>query len=223
MTATTTIAPPSPKRADLPPPTGGNGRGSWGRPEDEPLYGRPSGRTSRLGIWVALAPIVMLFISFTSAMVVRRGLSDDWVPTELPNILWINTLVILLSSVTLVFAKRALMKNAVAEYRCLLGLTTLLGIAFFAGQFVAWWQLASAGVYVYTNPSSSFFYVLTVAHGVHLLGGVAALVYLNLKVWRRAAVLPVSSSRTAFSVTAVYWHFMDVLWVYLFLLLTLWR
>lgn len=223
MTATTTIAPPSPKRTDLPPPSGGNGRGSWNHPEGEPIYGRPSGRTSRLGIWVALAPIVMLFISFTSAMVVRRGLSDDWVPTELPSILWLTTLIIILSSVTLEFARRSLQQDEAAEYKRRLALTTLLGIAFLAGQFIAWWQLASAGVHVYTNPSSSFFYVLTVAHGVHLLGGVAALVYLNLKVWRGAAVLTVSSSRTAFFVTSVYWHFMDVLWVYLFLLLTLWR
>jgi len=91
---------------------------------------------------------------------------------------------------------------------------------FLMGQILAWQELAAGGVYLSTNPSSSFFYLLTGTHAVHLLGGVIALLYLSWRVWRRNSG---GLGATALGVTALYWHFMDGLWIYLFLLLLIGR
>ena len=99
--------------------------------------------------------------------------------------------------------------------------TTFLGISFLTGQFLAWWQLTSQGVYLGSNPSSSFFYLLTVTHAIHLLGGLGALFYLDVRVSAKMANR--AKSTTAMDVTAVYWHFMDALWIYLLMLLYLGR
>lgn len=99
------------------------------------------------------------------------------------------------------------------------GATTVLGLAFLAGQYIAWRQLAAAGVYIASNPSSSFFYLLTAAHAAHLVGGLAALLYVLTRGWAYLR----RSSGIAASVTGVYWHFMDGLWVFLLLVLQMGR
>jgi cytochrome c oxidase subunit 3 len=168
---------------------------------------------------VALGGITMLFVAFTSAYVVRKGLSNDWQATPLPSVLWASTVILLGSSWTLEKARKSL-----PEQRPFLrwwSATTILGLLFLAGQLAAWAQLRAGGMYVSTNPSSSFFYVLTGAHGVHLVGGVTALLYLSWKFLR--GKFSRATPRTAVGVMSIYWHFMDVLWVYLFLLLLLWR
>ncbi len=172
-------------------------------------------------MWIALVPIVMMFISFTSAMVVRRGLSNDWVATPIPGVLWLNTVLLLASSLTLERARRSLKRGLGEAFSRWLLLTTVLGVAFVGGQFIAWRELVSQGVYLASNPSSSFFYLLTVAHGVHLFGGLLALGYLNI----RARVFAAAGSprATALDVTAIYWHFMEGLWIYVFTLLLLGR
>ena len=96
---------------------------------------------------------------------------------------------------------------------------TVLGILFLVGQAVAWMQLKAAGVFVSTNPSSSFFYVLTASHAFHLLGGVAALVYVDVQAWRLRLG---PAKRTAIDVTAIFWHFLDGLWLYLMILVYVW-
>jgi cytochrome c oxidase subunit 3 len=174
----------------------------------------------RLGMWFALGGISMLFVAFTSAYIYRQGLSFDWQPMPLVPILWMNTTIILLSSATFELSRRALKRNAVAAFERWLTLTTALGIAFLAGQLMAWRQLTLRGIFVATNPHSSFFYVLTGTHGVHLLGGVVALVVVLVGAFRGRCT---SSRTTALDVTATYWHFMGGLWVYLFMLLFLWR
>jgi cytochrome c oxidase subunit 3 len=93
----------------------------------------------------------------------------------------------------------------------------ILGLMFLGGQFIAWTQLAAHGVFLATNPSSSFFYLLTGAHALHLLGGIAALFYL---VYRAPQLASGLKKPVAVDVTAIYWHFMDGLWIYLLLLLT---
>ena len=216
-----TLAPPLPDREIATPKGGGNGRGfaPFGGGGGEPR-GRP-GRDDRryyTGMMLGLGAVVMVFAAFTSAYVVRKGLSEDWLPTRIPPVLWINTVVLLASSVTLEKAKRAL--EDAGRFRRWWWLTTGLGVAFLAGQIVAWRQLAAAGVYVYSNPSSSFLYLLTGTHGVHLLGGVAALLYFALKSPSEPSG---THGKTPVGVTALYWHFMDGLWIYLFLLLLLWR
>ena len=197
---------------------GGSSFGGGGGNSSLPEY-RISGRTYQLGMWFALTGIAMLFAAFTSAMVVRRGMSFDWVSIAVPGLLWVNTGILLASSLTLEFSRRALSAHAVVNFIRWLAATVALGVAFLAGQLVVWRELAARGVYLATNPSSSFFYVLTAAHGVHLLGGVLALGYVVLHSVRMARG---RERRTALDVTAIYWHFMDALWIYIFFLLTRW-
>jgi len=176
-------------------------------------------------MWVGLASVLMLFISLTSAYIVRgvpalNGGLDDWIPIEMPAVLWFNTIVLLVSSVSIELARRALRQNDYAIFKAWIGLTTLLGVAFLAGQVIAWRQLAAQGVYINSHPHSSFFYLLTSLHGLHLLGGVIALLYVTVAAYRMRIGF---KRRTAVNVTAIYWHFMDGLWIYLFVLLFFFR
>jgi cytochrome c oxidase subunit 3 len=222
------------------PPPRGDGWGG-GRPDDD----RDRLRRYRIGMLFALAAVVMLFVSFTSAYIVRQGVgtwSDasaryvtDWKPITLPPVLWVNTVILLVSSFTLAMARRALARkikvaprrgaSALAAPALIgterpsipwLGITVVLGAGFIAGQLLAWGQMRHSGIFISTNPSSSFFYVLTGAHGLHLLGGVLALGYAAL-----ISVLhkPLMKRFVVLDVTALYWHFMDFLWVYIFALL----
>ncbi len=171
------------------------------------------------GIWVALAAISMSFAALTSAMIVRQGASTDWRHFTLPSILYLNTLVIFASSFTLELARHRIAifmggaRDRAAHPATWLYVTLFLGLLFVAGQYAAWLQLKSQGLYLATNPSSSFFYVLTAAHALHVFGGLGGLVRvigkLNKTVLRRSTLVA----------TARYWHFMDLLWLYLLLLL----
>lgn len=170
-------------------------------------------------IALALAGILMFFMALTSAYIVRRGLGTDWRAIDLPRIVWLNTIVLVVSSITLMCARRQFAAGRIGNFRRWWLITTALGMAFVAGQYVAWRQLAAGGVFLSTNPSSSFFYVFTAAHAVHILGGLVALGYVAARsdehLLRRDG-LPAD-------VAGVYWHFMDGLWVFLFLLLSLGR
>jgi cytochrome c oxidase subunit 3 len=171
------------------------------------------------GIWVALAAISMTFAALTSALVVRKGGAVDWRHLTLPSILYFNTLVLLASSVTLEVARRRTaafmrgLKDKAANPALWFNITLFLGLVFVAGQYVAWRQLSAQGVYLATNPSSSFFYVFTAAHALHVLGGLGGLLRVIRKLHNG------SLRRITLDATSRYWHFMDVLWVYLLLLL----
>ncbi len=158
----------------------------------------------------------MLFGALTIAMLVRAENSADWVHGAIPSVLYFNTGILVLSSLTLEFSRRSLRREAEKKFRNWLYCTTGLGMIFIAGQLLAWRQLAARGIYVTSNPSSSFFYVLTAAHGIHLLGGILALIYL---VFRSKKIFRTPTKRIAVDVTAIYWHFMDVLWIYILILL----
>jgi cytochrome c oxidase subunit 3 len=170
-------------------------------------------------ITLALGGILMFFLALTSSYIVRRGLGTDWKDFALPRILWVNTAVLLASSATLELARKALARGQNEAFRNLWLLTTALGLVFVGGQLAAWRQLHAAGVYLASNPSSSFFYVFTAAHGVHLLGGVIALLYVAFRSWQRSR----TTQTVAAEVAAVYWHFLDGLWVFLLLLFSLGR
>jgi cytochrome c oxidase subunit 3 len=174
-----------------------------------------------MGMLLALASILMLFVALSSAYVMREGESQGWQPIAMPSLLLPNTLVLLLSSVTLELARKALKQNWVVPFRRWLALSTLLGSMFLAGQLQVWRALVAQGIYLGSNPHSSFFYLLTGAHGAHLIGGVVALGYLMIRAWRTSR--ETTSTRTALGVIALYWHFMDGLWIYLLLLLFVWR
>src|SRR5690349_1845024 len=138
-------------------------------------------RASLTGLFVLLTATTMIFAAFTSAFWVRRGLSNDWRPTTLPPILWVNTGVLLVSSAMLEIARRSLKAGKRSEFNRYWTIGTGLGILFLLGQALAWRQLNDAGVFIATNPSSSFFYVLTAAHAVHVIGGISALTYVDVK------------------------------------------
>lgn len=219
--ATTVHEPP---KIDLDRPTSqGSGNGGWRNlvPVDGNLrrvkdYSPPPAST---GIWVGLAAITMTFAAFTSALVVRQGASPDWRHITLPPVLYLNTLVIIVSSITLEISRRRVaafmggLKDEAASSARWLYLTLFLGLLFVAGQTFAWLQLKAQGFGLATNISYSFFYVLTVAHALHVFGGLGGLVRVIRKLHN--SVL----RRSTLDATSRYWHFMGVLWVYLLLLL----
>jgi cytochrome c oxidase subunit 3 len=171
--------------------------------------------TAKLGIWFGMGTITMLFAAFTSAYIVRSS-GGDWVPLEAPTILWWNTLILLLSSVTMEIARRSFLRWQPINFRKWLLVTAVLGAAFLVGQLFAWRELAAQGIYLVSHPHSSFFYVLTGIHGVHLLAGVLVLFYV-LSLAHRYRLTPGESSSPA--VAATYWHFVDGLWLYLMVVL----
>jgi cytochrome c oxidase subunit 3 len=201
----------------------GAGNGGWRNlvPADGDLrkvrdYSPPPAST---GIWVGLAGITMTFAAFTSALVVRQGSAADWQHITLPPILYLNTLIIIASSVTLEIARRRIasfmggVKDPAEHPARWLYITLFLGLLFVAGQTFAWMQLRAQGLFLATNISYSFFYVLTVAHALHLLGGLGGLV-------RALGKLNHSTlKRSTLDATSRYWHFMGALWVYLLVLL----
>jgi len=201
---------------------GPNGNGS----KRKDPFQDPESRANRyrIGMWVALASIAMMFTSLSSAYIVRSASANDWFPIAVPRVLFASTAFILFSSATLEVARRKLKQSFQDAYARYLLLTALLGLGFLASQLFAWRQLRAQGIYLSSNPHSSFFYLLTGAHAVHLLGGLLALTFLWLRSRRQSSELGFVAKRqaTADAVT-IYWHFMDALWIYLFLLLFLWR
>ena len=201
------IKPPAPPR--------GGGFGGGGGPDGRGA----SRRASMTGLMVLLAATTMAFAAFTSAFVVRRGISDDWVALRLPPIVWVNTAILLASSLMLELARRALKTGRRSVFNRYWTAGTVLGALFLVGQAIAWLQLRAAGIFIATNPSSSFFYLLTAAHGLHILGGLTALVYVDVEALRLQLG---PGKRTAVDVSAVFWHFVDGLWVYLVILFLVW-
>jgi cytochrome c oxidase subunit 3 len=168
-----------------------------------------------------LAASTMAFAAFTSAFVVRRGLSDmdDWTGVHYPPILFLNTAILLGSSFVLDLSRRALKAGDRSKFNFCWSAATALGILFLVGQAAAWYQLKQAGVFIATNPASSFFYVFTAAHAFHLIGGVAALLYVDVQALRLRLG---PAKRTAIDVTAIFWHFLDGLWLFLMVLFYVW-
>ncbi len=204
-------------------PSQGSGNGGWrnlvppgGDVRRVKGYSPPPAST---GIWVGLAAITMTFAAFTSALIVRQGAASDWQRISLPSILYLNTLIIVASSVTLEIARHRIarymggLKDQTATPARWLYITLFLGLLFVAGQTFAWIQLKSQGFGLATNVSYSFFYVLTVAHALHVFGGLGGLVRVIGKFHH--SVL----RRSTLDATSKYWHFMGVLWLYLLLLL----
>ena len=221
--ATTVHEPPKIEQERL--PNQGSGNGGWRNlvPASGDLrrVKDPSPPPASTGIWVCLAAITMSFAAFTSALIVRQG-TAPLVHITLPPVLYLNTLMIIASSITLELARRRIAafmgglkgKNgdqiAPAQW---LYITLSLGLLFVAGQTFAWMLLKAQGFGLATNISYSFFYVLTVAHALHVFGGLGGLVRVIAKLKKSAL------RRSTLDATSRYWHFMGVLWIYLLLLL----
>jgi cytochrome c oxidase subunit III len=202
------------------PPSGGGDDGGGG--DDQSNRRRNWSATPRrysTAIVLGLVAILMFFMALASAFIVLRRGSGVWVTVHLPVVVWANTAVLLASSFTLEAARRRLSLADLRGFRKFWMFTTVLGFLFVAGQLVAWRQLVAQGVYIASNQASSFFYIFTGAHAVHLLGGVGALVYVSARKFGEQGV----SRSTAAEVASYYWHFMDGLWIFLLALLYLGR
>ena len=222
-TMVTSTRPPAIKKGSGPglPGPGPNGNGSKRDAFREP---DSRGNRYRIGMWLGLASIAMMFVSLSSAYIVRSGNQRDWFPLAMPRVLFLSTALILFSSVTLETARRRLRASLHNAYAKFLLLTALLGIGFLVSQLFAWRQLAAQGVYLASHPHSSFFYLLTGAHAVHLIGGLLVLSLLLFRSRRKLAEpIAIAKQQATADAVTIYWHFMDGLWIYLFLLLFLWR
>lgn len=166
-------------------------------------------------LWIALASIVMMFAGLTSAYLIKRNLAN-WIPFDMPVIFRYSTAVILLSSFTIWRSKEAFVNRQMQQYRQLLGATLLLGIAFIVMQYFGFRELWDNGFTLTKNVSLSFLYIIVGLHALHVIGGVIALivVYLRARSARRKVYSPVR-----IEIMGTYWHFVDLLWIYLFIFL----
>jgi cytochrome c oxidase subunit 3 len=190
----------------------GGGSGGSGGPGD-------ARGASFIGLYVLLAASVMVFVAFSGAFVFRRGLSGDWASMPKPPILFLNTAILLASSLALEVARRALKAGLRLKFNAWWSAGAVLGVVFLFGQALAWQRLKDLGIYMATSPSSSFFYLLTASHAFHLVGGVAALIYVAVESLR---VSQGPARRTVIDISAIFWHFLDGLWVYLMVLFYVW-
>lgn len=162
-----------------------------------------------------LVSVVMLFATLTAVVKARWVGSDDWVSVPLPHVLYWNTVILLVSSVTMERARRALRDKSSKECARWLAVTLVLGLGFLCGQLVAWRELVSQGLYMASNPGSLFIYLISGTHGLHILGGLTVLAIVTIFMSRWTA----PKRKMGLEVAALYWHFMDGLWIYLLALL----
>ena len=220
--------------------------GGGGDNDNDNWNDRPAGRRGprekleryRLGLFFALAGDLMFFVAIVSAFFVTKSSGhfdaydryiNEWLPTAIPRILWLNTAVLFVSSVTVEMARRRMFHQfgVMEEWvglgkptsrRALpwLGATVVLGLGFLAGQTVAWRQLAHQNVFLKSNPSSHFFYLITYTHAIHLLVGIAGLA---MAITGLVVSKQIENRQILVDCAAWYWHCMGVLWLFLFVLL----
>jgi len=173
-------------------------------------------------LWVAIGSILMMFAGMTSAYIVKRA-QANWALLEIPVAFWISTAVILASSATLYLAGKAFRERQMIRYRKLLGITALLGVAFLVLQIIGFASFAGKDVKIVgagSNASYSFLLAIAGLHGLHVLGGVVALVVIYFRA--RSQKLR-TYSPVPIEVASTYWHFVDLLWIYLFIFFSLMR
>lgn len=172
----------------------------------------------KFAMWLFIVSVGMLFAAWTSAYIVKRG-DTDWVELIMPSQFYINTVIIVISSITLVLGSWALKRDQIERGKVLIAITTVLGIAFMIGQILAYNEMIALGQFLAGgSASSSFVYVISGAHGLHVLGGVIYLVLLMIAVFKGKVH---SKNMTMAEMCGTYWHFLDVLWLYLFVFLIL--
>lgn len=193
-------------------PLGGDG--GEGRPEPERT---PPPEGYRIGMWLAILSIAILFVSVNVLYLFNQAQKKSIV---MPRVLWLSTGLILLSSVTIEIARRSLKRRREGRFRLWMGATVLLGFGFLVAQLMAWQALQAAGFYINRNFRSGYAYIFTGLHGVHLIGGLLGLLYVTT---RRADNWTALRRRISVDVTAIYWHFLDLLWIYLWGLVFFWR
>lgn len=186
--------------------------------EEKQLFAR------KFALWIALGAILMMFAGLTSAYIVKKADSTVWTNFSIPDIFYISTLVIILSSATMLGAQRAFRKGFVIKYRNLLLFTFGLGSLFLVLQIDGWMQLKAQGIDMIEEISGAFFYVISGAHAVHILGGLVMLLIMILKISRSIKKEKIDTYLTParklnVTLMATYWHFIGFLWIYIFLFL----
>jgi cytochrome c oxidase subunit 3 len=174
----------------------------------------------KFALWLFIVSVMMLFGAWTSAYLVKRG-EPGWSSFELPNEFWITTVIILISSATMVWAQRSAKRDQLEQTKLALGITTLLGVAFLVGQWLAWGKMVEMNYYFAgsgSNSSSSFIYVLTGFHGLHIISGVVVLLIALIATFRYKVH---SRNMLRMELCSTYWHFLGGLWLYLFVFLLL--
>lgn len=169
----------------------------------------------KFALIVACGSLLMMFAAFTSAYIVRQA-AGNWLEFRLPNVFFVSTIILLASSLTLHGSYLSFKQGKIGAYRWLLVLSFVLGLGFIVSQYMGWQALMEIGVELTTNPSGSFVYVISGVHVAHVLGGIAALLVALL----HAFILPYKQTpkrKLRFEMTLIYWHFVDLLWVYLLL------
>ncbi len=181
----------------------------------------------KFALWVAMGSIAMMFAGLTSAYVVKQA-GGNWRSYHLPGVFWASTVVIVLSSITIILGLRAFKKREIPKYKILITTTLVLGLAFGLLQFLGFYQLYTQPqqliyngeaqdrllpVTIPGNPSESFLFIISGLHLLHILGGIVALAIVFFKAFRRRVKV---YNATGLEIVASYWHFVDVLWIYLF-------
>ena len=197
---------------------GGNG---WhGGNGSEPRF---SPSTYRITMWVVLAAVVMMFGALSSGYLYIKWSEETSTAVPMPRMFFVSTALILVSSFTFHLAISSLKNDRSRAYLRWLLITLGLGFAFLASQFAGWRELARRGVYFAGHPRSTFFYLATGIHGAHLIGGIGLLLYLVVRRLRAGWPLQFEKNKTWTSVAGLYWHAMDLIWVWLFLLLLIFK
>jgi len=164
-------------------------------------------------LWVAIGSIVMMFAGLTSAYIVKSN-QASWQPIVIPKSFWYSTLVILLSSLTVQLALLAFKKREMNRYRTLIAVTTILGALFIVMQYIGFRQLWDSGITLRGSGAGQFLYVITGLHAAHVLGGIITLIVMFIKAFFGASR---NYSSVPVELAATYWHFVDFLWIYLFI------
>ena len=164
-------------------------------------------------LWVAIGSIVMMFAGLTSAFIVKSN-QVNWKTIEIPKVFWVSTVAILVSSLTLQLALRSFKQREMTKYRSLIGVTLLLGVAFIVFQWMGFQNLWAQNITLKGSGAGQFLYVIFGLHAVHVIGGIIALIVIFMKAFLGKTK---SYSSVPVEVMAIYWHFVDILWIYLLL------
>ena len=163
-------------------------------------------------LWIAIGSITMMFAGFTSAYIVKSN-QAGWDPIQMPKIFYLSTAVIIASSISIYLAQKAMAAREMARYRLLVSVTAVLGLAFVATQFIGFSELWANKITFKDSVAGSFFYIITGVHALHVVGGIIALVVLFLRAYNTKKKF---YSTTPVETAGLYWHFVDLLWIYLF-------
>lgn len=169
-------------------------------------------------LWLLIVSIVMFFTALTSAYIVKQS-DGNWLEYDMPMIFWYSTVIILLSSATMHWAYLSAKRDNLQQLKVALTLTTVLGFGFLYSQWAGWEQLVEMGVYLVGNQTSgSFFYIITGAHGLHIISGILFLIIVLISTYQYKVH---SKEMNQLEICMTFWHFLGILWVYLFLFLLL--